>query len=44
MEKSELGRLEDEYDDDSDEEEVVGTPKADRRDDPEFNPYGKKDE
>ena len=29
---------------DSDEEEVVGTPKADRRDDPEFNPYGKKDE
>ncbi|OIR23271.1 MAG: hypothetical protein BEU00_03510 [Marine Group III euryarchaeote CG-Epi3] len=26
------------------EEEVVGTPKADRRDDPEFNPYGKKDE
>ena len=26
------------------EEEVVGTLKADRRDDPEFNPYGKKDE
>ena len=29
---------------DSDEEDVVGTPNADRRDDPEFNPYGKKDE
>ena len=29
---------------DYEEEEVVGTPKADRRDDPEFNPYGKKDE
>ena len=32
----------DEYE--SDDEEVVGTPKADRRDDPEFIPYGKKDE
>jgi DNA-binding cell septation regulator SpoVG len=29
---------------DYEEEEMVGTPKADRRDDPEFNPYGKKDE
>jgi len=36
--------LMDNYEEYDDAEEVVGTPKADRRDDPEFNPYGKKDE
>jgi hypothetical protein len=34
----------DNYEEYDSEEEIVGTPKADRRDDPEFNPYGKKDE
>lgn len=27
-----------------DEEEVIGTPKVDKRDDPDFDPYGKKEE
>ncbi len=30
------------YDDDDD-EDIIGTPRADRRDDPKFNPYNKKD-
>ena len=29
--------------DEEDDEEVIGTPKADRRDDPKFNPYTKED-
>jgi hypothetical protein len=37
-----LDTYEEDYDDA--EETIVGTPKADRRDDPRFNPYGKKDE
>ena len=31
------------YDEDEEDEEVIGTPKADRRDDPKFNPYNKEE-
>ncbi len=36
--------LMDMYEEEEEDEEIIGTPKVDKRDDPNFDPYGKKEE